>query len=379
MTPCQWREVGNVERLLTRSVMVSPSRQRRSGPGTWPLTPVARARRAGEVDRYLDREVKIAAGQLGAFRVEARAVGRKCGQAREAEPGGDATERKPLHEAPPRRSKRRWASAQFHRTSAIARAHRRRTHHEEAAERDRAPHRRTGPARTHENSARDASRDRMRDAPLRRTGARQPPERDRLKATPARASQRCPARRQACGGRRGCAPTDASDAPSAWDMIRDRRHRSATTGTAPRSAHGAQSQLRAAGDVDRRRVPPRTEPHDMGMLRGHLRSASGVAAVATLAIRRRAQAGYARPRGRGAHDASQTVAEAGTKHVHGREWLRIGRVRKAPDGRPRARLLRHDDGRRIRLAHRWVIAMPSMPAISPTCSSIRSCSACSSR
>ncbi len=41
MTPCQWSEVGTSSRFLTRTVMVSPSRQRRSGPGTWPLIAVA--------------------------------------------------------------------------------------------------------------------------------------------------------------------------------------------------------------------------------------------------------------------------------------------------------------------------------------------------
>src|SRR6185312_14000696 len=39
--PCQWIEVGTVSRFVTRSVTVSPSRQRRIGPGIWPLTRVA--------------------------------------------------------------------------------------------------------------------------------------------------------------------------------------------------------------------------------------------------------------------------------------------------------------------------------------------------
>jgi hypothetical protein len=40
-TPCQWIEVGSLKRLVTASVTVSPSRQRRIGAGIWPLMPVA--------------------------------------------------------------------------------------------------------------------------------------------------------------------------------------------------------------------------------------------------------------------------------------------------------------------------------------------------
>jgi hypothetical protein len=40
-TPCQWIELGSLRRLVTASVSVSPSRQRKVGAGTWPLTPVA--------------------------------------------------------------------------------------------------------------------------------------------------------------------------------------------------------------------------------------------------------------------------------------------------------------------------------------------------
>jgi hypothetical protein len=39
--PCQWIEVCSRRRLVTCSVTVSPSRQRSSGAGTWPLTVVA--------------------------------------------------------------------------------------------------------------------------------------------------------------------------------------------------------------------------------------------------------------------------------------------------------------------------------------------------
>ena len=41
MMPCQWIEVGSERRLVTRKVTVSPSRQRRIGAGTWPLTATA--------------------------------------------------------------------------------------------------------------------------------------------------------------------------------------------------------------------------------------------------------------------------------------------------------------------------------------------------
>src|SRR5690242_10794731 len=41
MTPCQWIEVGTVRWLVTRTVMVSPSGQTSSGPGTWPFTATA--------------------------------------------------------------------------------------------------------------------------------------------------------------------------------------------------------------------------------------------------------------------------------------------------------------------------------------------------
>ena len=40
-TPCQWIELGWLKRLVTASITVSPSRQRKIGAGTWPLTPVA--------------------------------------------------------------------------------------------------------------------------------------------------------------------------------------------------------------------------------------------------------------------------------------------------------------------------------------------------
>ena len=39
-TPCQWIELGAESRLVTASVMVSPSRQRKIGAGIWPLMPV---------------------------------------------------------------------------------------------------------------------------------------------------------------------------------------------------------------------------------------------------------------------------------------------------------------------------------------------------
>src|SRR5579859_278088 len=39
--PCQWIEVGTVRRLVTEIVTVSPSRHRRIGPGTLPLSAVA--------------------------------------------------------------------------------------------------------------------------------------------------------------------------------------------------------------------------------------------------------------------------------------------------------------------------------------------------
>src|SRR3954468_1668152 len=39
--PCQWIEVGSERRLVTLSVTVSPSRQRRTGAGTCPLTAIA--------------------------------------------------------------------------------------------------------------------------------------------------------------------------------------------------------------------------------------------------------------------------------------------------------------------------------------------------
>src|ERR1700738_1731174 len=42
-TPCQWIELGSLRRLVTASVSVSPSRQRKMGAGAWPLTPVAMA------------------------------------------------------------------------------------------------------------------------------------------------------------------------------------------------------------------------------------------------------------------------------------------------------------------------------------------------
>jgi hypothetical protein len=38
--PCQWIELGSANRFVTASVTVSPSRQRRIGAGTEPLTPV---------------------------------------------------------------------------------------------------------------------------------------------------------------------------------------------------------------------------------------------------------------------------------------------------------------------------------------------------
>ena len=38
--PCQWIELGSAKRFVTASVTVSPSRQRRIGAGTEPLTPV---------------------------------------------------------------------------------------------------------------------------------------------------------------------------------------------------------------------------------------------------------------------------------------------------------------------------------------------------
>jgi len=39
--PCQWIELGSAKRFVTASVTASPSRQRRIGAGTEPLTPVA--------------------------------------------------------------------------------------------------------------------------------------------------------------------------------------------------------------------------------------------------------------------------------------------------------------------------------------------------
>ena len=40
-TPFQWIELGSLRRLVTASVTVSPSRQRKMGAGTWALTAVA--------------------------------------------------------------------------------------------------------------------------------------------------------------------------------------------------------------------------------------------------------------------------------------------------------------------------------------------------
>jgi hypothetical protein len=39
--PCQWIELGSSRPLVTLSVTVSPSRQRKVGAGTWPLTAIA--------------------------------------------------------------------------------------------------------------------------------------------------------------------------------------------------------------------------------------------------------------------------------------------------------------------------------------------------
>jgi hypothetical protein len=41
MMPCQWMEVSCFRRLRTRNVTVSPSRQRRIGPGSEPLMVMA--------------------------------------------------------------------------------------------------------------------------------------------------------------------------------------------------------------------------------------------------------------------------------------------------------------------------------------------------
>ena len=71
-------------RLVTASVTVSPSRQRRIGAGTWPLTPVAWRRPAGDVHRHrsdIQREIGAAEDRRAAGAAK-RVVQRPGKQAR---------------------------------------------------------------------------------------------------------------------------------------------------------------------------------------------------------------------------------------------------------------------------------------------------------
>ena len=120
MMPCQWIELCTGSVLRTRSVTVSPWRQRSSGAGSWPLTTVARRDRAGEIDRQLaDRKIEFVAGQHGArARRRLRTLDRESGHARQPESRSGAAQCKTLHESPSRQLKpreRRIGIVEFHR------------------------------------------------------------------------------------------------------------------------------------------------------------------------------------------------------------------------------------------------------------------------
>ncbi len=203
--PCQWIELRTGSVLRTRSVTVSPWRQRSSGAGSWPLTTVARrvapVKLTGisPIDRSKSRPVSSA-------RFASRRELSVANAGKRAKPNPAAT---PPSASPCTKRRRdgrngAWASWKFHRKLSRSR--------ERIAPRTELRKKRT------RRASRAASADRTRpdarrirrsvvsaDAPRspnRRAEATR--RRSVSKASPARAPQRCQARRRRARTRRIC-------------------------------------------------------------------------------------------------------------------------------------------------------------------------------